>query len=53
LVDPNLGFELMTKSPKIDKKLLFYENMWHAVWAEEEIHEIIPQVCSWLKERIH
>jgi len=46
-----VGFELEKKSPSKDKKVLFYENMWHNIWHEPEIVEIIPQICKWIKER--
>lgn len=33
---------LMEKSPSKDKQMLFYDNMWHDIWHEPEIKEIIP-----------
>lgn len=39
LVNPEVAFELyensQTKSE--DKEIIFYENMWHDIWHEEEI----------------
>ncbi|CAD8109352.1 unnamed protein product [Paramecium primaurelia] len=52
LVDPDLAFTLQKESPSKDKTVLYYENLWHDVWHEEEIHDIIPKVIQWLNQRI-
>ena len=51
LVDPDIGHDLLKRSPAQDKELFFYENMWHNVWAEPEIAEIIPRLMVWLQKR--
>jgi acylglycerol lipase len=35
---------LEAKSPSKDKTVLFYDDLWHDVWHEEEIIEIMPKV---------
>jgi len=34
LVDPDVGFDLMERSPSKDKTHLYFENMWHDIWHE-------------------
>lgn len=52
LVDPDVGFELMEKAKTTDKTHIFYEQMWHDVWHEEEIYEIIPKIVEWTNKRV-
>lgn len=37
LVNPEVAFELYdkAKTKAKDKKLLFYEDMWHGIWQED------------------
>lgn len=51
VVDFESPILLMQRSPQKDKKMLFYENMWHNVVLEPEIQQIIPEICKWIKER--
>jgi acylglycerol lipase len=39
LVNPQVAFELFAQSRTApeDKEILFYENMWHDIWHEDEI----------------
>lgn len=43
---------LQSQSPSSDKTVLFYDDMWHDIWHEEEIVDIIPKVRDWIKARI-
>ncbi|KAM3131417.1 hypothetical protein pb186bvf_016489 [Paramecium bursaria] len=52
LVDPDLAEELHIKSPAEDKTVLYYDNMWHDVWHEEEIYDILPKVVEWVRLRL-
>ncbi|CAD8069120.1 unnamed protein product [Paramecium sonneborni] len=52
LVDPDLAQILERESPSQDKTVLFYENLWHDIWHEEEIQDIIPKVIQWLNQRV-
>lgn len=39
LVNPQVAFDLFAQSRTApeDKEILFYENMWHDIWHEDEI----------------
>jgi len=50
-VDYTLAFELEARSLAKDKKVLFYENLWHSVPNESEIFEIIKETKAWILER--
>jgi acylglycerol lipase len=54
LVNPSVAFELFARSstPVEDKDILFYENMWHDIWHEDEIGEIIEKIGEWLEHRL-
>jgi len=52
LVDPDVGFDLMERSPSKDKTHLYFENMWHDIWHEEEIKEYLPKMVQWVVDRI-
>eukprot|EP01015_Nassula_variabilis_P030930 TRINITY_DN6880_c0_g1_i2.p3 TRINITY_DN6880_c0_g1~~TRINITY_DN6880_c0_g1_i2.p3 ORF type:complete len:175 (+),score=20.95 TRINITY_DN6880_c0_g1_i2:349-873(+) len=54
VVDPKHAFRLVEESPldKQDKHLLYYENMWHTSWFEEEIHDIMPEMIKWFESRL-
>ena len=52
LVDPESGFTMHKQSKSNDKTLYFYENLYHDVWHEEEMFDIVPKVLDWIKNRI-
>jgi len=52
LVDPELAYELERLSPSDDKTVLFYDDLWHDIWHEEEIDDIIPKMIHWVEKRI-
>jgi len=51
IVDPLCSFKLMRESKSPDKTLYHYENLYHDIWHEEEIFDIIPKLLDWLKKR--
>lgn len=58
LVSPDGAFELLDKCQSKDKtvnhwliQLLFYENMWHDVFHEEEIADLLPRMVEWIRLR--
>ncbi len=53
LEDPDGSKLLIERSPQEDKELLFYDNLWHNIWAEEEIEEINPKSLQWILKRIN
>jgi acylglycerol lipase len=54
LVNPDVAFELFANSrtPVEDKEILFYPNMWHDIWHEDEIYEIIEKAIKWMDHRL-
>lgn len=54
-MDPDVGFDLIRRSPVADKDKvhLYYENMWHDVYHEPEIVDIIPKIVSWVQARLN
>ena len=52
LVDVECNIDLLEKSPCKDKTLLFYENVWHDIFHEEEIFEIFDFIAKWIDNRI-
>ena len=32
--------------------MLYYENMWHDCWHEEEINDFLPKIVNWALKRI-
>jgi alpha-beta hydrolase superfamily lysophospholipase len=43
--------EYFNTSKVTDKIAWLYPNLWHGVFLEEEIVDIIPRMVSWIKER--
>ena len=35
-----------------DKSMLYYPNMWHGVYLEEEIEDLYPRVSIWINDRL-
>lgn len=53
LVDLECNIDLFEKSSAKDKTLLFYDNLWHDIFHEEEIFEILEYLTKWLQLRIY
>ena len=51
MVDPFAPLDLLELSPSKDKTTLYYENLWHAVFYEEEIEDIAYKIGEWVKKR--
>ncbi len=54
LVNPMVAFELFERSQTAekDKQIIFYQNMWHDIWHEPEINEIIGSIVNWIDGRL-
>ena len=54
LVNPEVAFKLYDncKTGAGDKELSFYEGMWHDIWHEEEIYEIMDKISAWVHKRV-
>eukprot|EP00340_Litonotus_pictus_P004847 CAMPEP_0170532956 /NCGR_PEP_ID=MMETSP0209-20121228/77461_1 /TAXON_ID=665100 ORGANISM="Litonotus pictus, Strain P1" /NCGR_SAMPLE_ID=MMETSP0209 /ASSEMBLY_ACC=CAM_ASM_000301 /LENGTH=273 /DNA_ID=CAMNT_0010829879 /DNA_START=121 /DNA_END=942 /DNA_ORIENTATION=+ len=44
-------YEFFEKSNSQNKEVHFYENMWHNVYAEQEVVEISERLAKWIEER--
>ena len=53
-MNPDVAFELYENSqtPKEDKEIVFYKDMWHDIWNEEEIFEIMEISLKWMLGRV-
>lgn len=47
-VDPQGAIDLYEQCGSENKTIMLYPNLWHNIWQEEEIYEIMPKVCDWL-----
>lgn len=52
LVDPFACLDLEKASPSPDKTTVLIHGMWHAVWFDEHVYDVIKIVEEWLEERI-
>ena len=52
LVPSTKMFEFYEKSVSKDKEVLYYNNLWHAVYIEEEMYEIRNKIADWILKRI-
>jgi acylglycerol lipase len=51
IIDISASFELIEHSKSQDKRLWYYDNMYHDIWNEEEIFDISPKIVKWINER--
>jgi len=51
-VNAKCGFDMLNVSASEDKTLYFYENLWHDIWHEEEMFDIVPKVIDWIEKRL-
>lgn len=49
-MDPSAVIELYERAKCEEKEILFYKNMWHSIWQEEEIYDIMPRMIRWLNK---
>ena len=52
LVPPEIMLEFYEKSRSLDKQIMYYQDMWHATYVEEEIFDIVKRLVKWIDERI-
>jgi alpha-beta hydrolase superfamily lysophospholipase len=52
LVDPFACLDLEKVSPSQDKTTVIIHGMWHAVWFDDHVYDVIRIVEEWLEERI-
>lgn len=52
LVDPFLGIDFEKRCKSQDKTVIYFKDMWHAVFAEEEVPDVVEAVTEWLSPRV-
>lgn len=52
MVDPFLALDLEEQCSSKDKTVIYCKDMWHAIFGEEEIEDIVPIVSNWLEKRL-
>lgn len=52
MVDPFLGIDLERQCKSQDKTVVYWKEMWHAVFAEDELPEVIEAVTEWMGARV-
>lgn len=52
LVDADVGFDLIDKCKSKDKTHWYFEGMWHDIWHEPEIVELLPKIVKWCSDRV-
>jgi alpha-beta hydrolase superfamily lysophospholipase len=52
LADPKQSKEFIENCKSNDKELVVYDGMYHVVFHEPEIHEILERCVKWINERI-
>ena len=48
VINSNIAFTFIQNAKSINKKLYFYQNLYHNVLLEEEIYDIIKKLKEWL-----
>jgi alpha-beta hydrolase superfamily lysophospholipase len=46
------AFDFITRAQSKEKKLYYYENLYHNILLEEEIYDIIVKIKEWMKKYI-
>ena len=52
LVDPFACLDLEEQSPGKDKTTVIIYDMWHAIWLDDHVYDVIQIVEEWLEERV-
>lgn len=52
LCKPSGMFDFFKNSISNDKTFVYYENLWHQVYNEEEIYNVLYLVNDWIRERL-
>ena len=48
MIDPFLAHDLYNLCKSKNKKLIIKENMWHNIFGEEEIYDILKEINEWI-----
>jgi len=51
IVPPLDQFDFFEKAESNDKEIVYYENAWHSLYAEEEMFDISPKLCNWIEKQ--
>ena len=52
IVDPFACLDLEEVSPSKDKTTVIIGDMWHAVWFDDHVYDVIQIVEEWILERV-
>lgn len=52
LVDPFLAIDLERESKSEDKTVVYFKDMWHAIFGEEELPDVVKVLTGWLRPRL-
>ena len=52
LVDPFAFLDLEHQSPAKDKTTVIIYDMWHAIWLDDYVNDVIMIMEEWLEERV-
>jgi len=52
IVSTNSSLKLINEAKSKDKTLYYYENLFHDIWHEEEMFDIVPKLLDWIKKRV-
>lgn len=52
LVDPFACLDLQEQSPCTDKTTVIIYDMWHAIWLDDHVYDVIHIMEEWLDERV-
>ena len=50
IIDSKIAFNFILNAKSVEKKLYFYQNLYHNVLLEVEIYDIIFRLKEWLNK---
>lgn len=52
-VDPFQAIDFEKQCKSTDKTVIYFKDMWHAVFGEDELPQVIEAVNEWLEPRVN
>lgn len=53
MVDPFLGIDFEKESPSKDKTVVYFKDMWHSIYNEDEMPQVVEAASQWLSQRVN
>jgi alpha-beta hydrolase superfamily lysophospholipase len=53
MVDPFQAIDFEKQCNSKDKTVVYFKDMWHGIFLEEELPQVIQVVREWLAQRIN